>query len=201
MPSISLPPAPLLREPCAAGRRGAARVASGVHWQRNVECVYQVAVITEICEHHRPGKFWRIEPALSVAVPLGQPRVDLGEGTGLSARSQGPAEGRSRAGCCPSSPPPVAIPTAPCCWDDPGEGQRDSSVAQRHGCFLPLHPRGLQVRARPRPGCPEAAPGVAEDWGPRWDLSAALLGVRLLVAGSSRTVGWRVSAWRGSGFL
>lgn len=119
LPSISLPPAPLRREPCAAGRRGAGGV------QRNVECVYQVAVITEICEHHRPGKFWRIEPALSVAAPLGQPRVGLGEGAGLSARSQGPAEGRSRAGCCPSPPPPVALPAAPCCWDDPGEGQRD----------------------------------------------------------------------------
>ena len=50
----------------------ALHLACGVWQNRNVECVYKVAVIAEICQHRCLRKFQRIEVTLTVATPLGQ---------------------------------------------------------------------------------------------------------------------------------
>lgn len=50
----------------------ALHLACGVWQNRNVECVYKVAVIAEICQHRCLGKFQRIKVTRTVAIPLGQ---------------------------------------------------------------------------------------------------------------------------------
>ena len=74
-----------------------------------MECVYKVAVIAEICERCCPGKFQRIEIALTVAVPLGPSMWILGKK--VSSESAVRALQREcRGRCSPSPPPPAALP-------------------------------------------------------------------------------------------
>lgn len=76
--------------------------------------------------------------------------VNPGEETGLRARNQGPAEWQSRGGCSPSPSPYSALPLdlapSPLLLCARMTQDRDCLFAWRHGCFLPLHPRWLQVR-------------------------------------------------------
>lgn len=144
-------------------------MACGVQHDRNVECVYQVAVIAEICERRRLGKFQRIEPALSVAVPLGQPAWTLGK----TLASEPAARDRQRGEAGQDAPLPHRLPLlSPLLLGARMTPERDWSVARRHGRFLPLHPRGLQVRARPQQARQSGRAalkqhrGSAEAWGP-----------------------------------
>lgn len=128
----------------------ALHLACGVWQNRNVECVYKVAVIAEICQHRCLRKFQRIEVNADSGHPPWTAGVNPGEETGLRARNQGPAEWQSRGGCSPSPSPYSALPLdlapSPLLLCARMTQDRDCLFAWRNGCFLPLHPRWLQVR-------------------------------------------------------
>lgn len=112
-----------------------------------MECVYKVAVIAEICECCCPGKFQRIEIALTVAVPLGRSVWMLGKKL-ASEPAVRALQREFRGRCSSSSPPPAALlqlqldltPSSPLLRARMTR-EGDQSLGWRHGFLLSLHPR------------------------------------------------------------